>query len=110
MVNWLTAFALTQLIETPIYCAAQRGRPWPKRLGVAFGATCLSHPIVWFLIPQLFEERWEVRLASETFAVASEAVWLHLLGVKRPFLWSLVANLASFGTGLGLRAMLNWPP
>jgi hypothetical protein len=94
---WLVAFAVTQLVEVPIYRSA--GASW---LG-AFGASCITHPVVWFVIPRFLGRHYEAQLVvSEGFAVALEAAWLASLGVKRPIEWAFAANAASFCAGLAL--------
>ena len=104
---WLAAFFVTQLVEVPIYVRAQEG-PFARRFPIAFGASLLTHPIVWFLIPRLFEDYLVMAIAAETFAVLTEAIWLACFRVRRPLMWSLAANAASLGVGLTLRAMTGW--
>lgn len=97
---WLVAFAITQAVEVPIYGLGPLRRRW----AAAFGASLITHPIVWFVFPRFFPGPYEVMLAcAELFAVAIEAAWLASLGVQRPIEWSFIANAASFGTGLVLR-------
>jgi hypothetical protein len=116
-VAWASAFALTQLVEVPIYSLFLRAflpeRPFLSRIGIAFGASAITHPFVWFVFP-LMHARYAVYLAvSELFAVVVEAAWLRLTGVRRPvpvlLLASLVANGASAGLGLSARALFGWP-
>ncbi len=97
---WLAAFAFTQLIEVPLYLAAT-GRRWVA----AFGASLITHPIVWFVFPRYWPRgHWESMVAcAELFAVAIEAAWLASFGVKRPIEWAFAANAASFVTGLALQ-------
>lgn len=94
---WLKAFCLTQLIEVPIYAIALK-----KRWILGFGASMLTHPIVWFVIPFLWD--WKAYshflIVAEGFAVVAEFFYLHLLKVPKPWLWSLIANAASAGFGL----------
>ena len=96
---WLEAFVLTQVVEMPIYSVVAEGRWW-KRLAIAFGASAITHPIVWFVIMPNFGPYWTMVAIAEGFAFAAEAVYLRLLGVRRAWLWALVANAASFGGGL----------
>jgi hypothetical protein len=90
---WLLAFAVTQLVEVPIYLHATQ-RKWVA----AFGASALTHPLIWFVLPRYWPAgHWETQLAcSVLFSVAVEAAWLASFAVKRPIEWSLVANLSSF--------------
>src|SRR5262249_35014609 len=59
LLEWIYAFLFTQAVEVPIYVFALRGGPetppqraLAKRVLIAFGASALTHPIVWFVIPQ----------------------------------------------------------
>lgn len=112
MVAWLSAFAFTQLVEVPIYGYALRetAESRLKRLGVAFGASAITHPFVWFAFPLLFPDSYPLAVvASETFAVLVEAAYLRTFGVALYFSWSLVANASSFGLGILLRNLVGWP-
>lgn len=83
-----------------------------RRLLIAFGASLLTHPMVWFVIPPVigFEHYWTLLVpAAELFAVLVEALYLYLIGVPRALLWSLAANMMSFGLGLLSRDLLGWP-
>jgi hypothetical protein len=97
---WLIAFAVTQAVEVPIYGLGATERKW----GVAFGASLITHPIVWFVFPRYFPGSYPVMIAcAELFAVAIEATWLASFGVRKPIEWSFFANMASFCTGLVLQ-------
>ena len=124
MIHWLVAFAFTQIVEIPIYLRALRGRP-----AVAFGASALTHPIVWFVIPRVWVHLYLgliglsaalvipspliryvcMVLLAETFAVGVEALYLHVFKVRRALAWSLVANGASVTLGLLARSLFGWP-
>jgi hypothetical protein len=100
---WLLAFAFTQAVEIPIYRRA--GAP----LWVAFGASALTHPVVWFVFPRAgLPWLWMV-LWAELFAWLAEAAWLRWHGVRRPLWWSLLANGASLSLGLLSRHFLGGP-
>ncbi|MRG90859.1 hypothetical protein [Polyangium spumosum] len=119
------AFVLTQVIEVPIYQRALGVRP-----RVAFGASAITHPIVWFVLPAVW--RWMYVAAiqmdrrfvlgelgyylgygvlAEGFAVAVEAAYFWRAGItaKRAFGWALVANAVSSLLGQALRAGTGWP-
>lgn len=106
--QWLAAFVVTQAAEVPIYTLAQEERPMWQRLLVAFGASAITHPIVWFV---LYEPLLPIvgytpyLLIAETFAWGVEALWLRGWGVDRPALWSLTANAASVALGSLLRVL-----
>lgn len=104
VLRWLVAFAITQAVETPIYVRAQPGVRWPRRLAVAFGASAITHPLVWLAPREAFGSWIGYVLAAETFAIVVEALWLRAFGVARAGWWSLLANAASVAIGLALRA------
>ncbi len=105
MTAWLAAFAFTQLVEVPVYLRALRGRPV-----VAFGASLLTHPIVFFVFPAVWPgSYWAQVAAAEAFAVGAEAAYLSAFGVSRSVWWALAANALSLGLGLASRAAFGWP-
>ncbi len=107
MLAWLAAFAVTQIVEMPIYAFALRERGWAQRLALAFGASAVTHPFVWFLFPALIEPYWTMVVCAEAFAVGVEALWLWAFGLTgwRAILWALVANGTSVGVGFALYAL-----
>lgn len=130
--QWFWSFAFTQLVEVPIYLRALGGPdrvpapPWPHRVGLAFLASALTHPYVWFVFFALFYSRAYDDLAyrwpaldlhryaiyfifAETFAVVVEALLLRACGLRRALLWSLCANATSAGLGFLSRHYLGWP-
>ncbi len=100
ILRWLQAFVFTQIIEVPIYRRGFRCGFWE-----AFGASALTHPLVyWFVASGVWRVAWSWRAAAaESFAWGVEALYFAVLGRRRAGLWSLLANGASFGTG-----MLAW--
>lgn len=104
---WLPAFLLTEAVEAPIYRHAAGAR-WPA----ALLASAWTHPLVWFAFPVLFEGALgyvPMVVLAEAFAIGVEAAWLAHRGVRRPIVWSAVANGASVGVGLALRWVVGWP-
>lgn len=120
---WLAAFAFTQAVEMPIYRFGAK-----TRIDEAFCASAITHPVVWFVIPYLYERlyvamamRWEwarvddrigywvMVFFCEAFAVGVEAGYLKWLGKKRPLAWSFAANLASVSLGFLSRAVFHFP-
>lgn len=104
--GWLVAFFFTQLFEMPIYWKAS------SSLRVAFFASAMTHPVVWFVFPLLMDHGVEygpMVVLAETFAVLGEAGWLWFNGVPRPLLWSFVANLFSVACGVALRELVGFP-
>ena len=120
---WLSAFLFTQVVEIPIYVVAL-GRAssagataplddLPSRLAAAFGASLVTHPIVWFVFPRLPLGSYEGMVAgAETFAIVAEGIYFAALGAMRirsAMLWSLGANLTSVTLGLLSRHFFGWP-
>ena len=104
LIAWLWGFLFTQIVEIPIYAWPLRGR-----VGVAFTASAITHPIVWFVFPRLIQPYVPMVLAAELFAVVVETVWLRRFGVRHALLWSLAANGASVGLGFLSRALFGVP-
>ena len=105
MKAWLVAFAFTQIVEVPIYRRALGGRTL-----VAFGASAITHPIVWFVFPRLPIDGYvTVVVLAELFAWLVEAAWLGAFGLRRALAWSAAANGASLMLGLASRALFGVP-
>jgi hypothetical protein len=107
LLDWLIAFLFTEAVEIPIYVAAL-----PCSFLVAFGASAVTHPIVWF---GFFGLWWRAGylvkvFVAEAFAVLAEAAYFKLLfRRRRALLWSAVANAASLGLGLLSRHLFGVP-
>jgi uncharacterized RDD family membrane protein YckC len=103
---WLVAFVFTQMVEVPVY---SRG------LGVglvsAFGASAITHPILWFVIfPYLPLSYLWLTVVGEAFAFLVEAAYFgFLFRRRRALLWSALANGASFGVGMLSRKLFGVP-
>ena len=105
--RWLLAFALTQSVEMGVYAQAhERPRPLRERLAIAFACSGISHPLVWFVIPELTHDLvpgwWATVAIAEAFAVLSEAALLSSFAVRFALAWALLANATSFLVGLFL--------
>lgn len=106
---WLIAFATTQIIEIPIY-------RWGFKIPFidAVLASGFTHPIVWFVIPQLIplSNYWLFFAVAEAFAVLAEALWFFLRGHRNSLLASFAANATSASFGLlkwwALSKMATW--
>jgi hypothetical protein len=113
--SWLVAFAFTQAFEVPIYLWVMRRQAVELstlgRLLVAFGASALTHPIVWFVLPRLQSTLgyWGYVAVAEVFAVLVEAAYVARFGVERALLWAFVANAASASIGLTSRWLFGVP-
>ncbi len=110
--RWLWAFVFTELVETGIYVHALPSRPLRERLAIGLGASAITHPIVWYVIPDVTQSLgltwWPTVAIAEVFAVLIETGWLASFGVRRAFFWSLAANMTSFSLGLFGYAILRW--
>ena len=108
---WLLAFALTELVEVPIYRVALRPRRGVRAWGLAALPSALTHPLVWFAAPLLRggASYLAMTCAAELLAVVVEAALLRALGVRRALLWSVVANGSSTAVGLTLRMWIGVP-
>lgn len=98
--SWALAFALTQLVEVPIYRALARVRWWQ-----AFSLSLVTHPAVWYVFPSLGARAalsWTQMLwLAEGFAYVVEAALLRAYGVRwsRAIAVSMLANTASIVAG-----------
>jgi hypothetical protein len=107
---WLLAFAVTQIIEMPIYCALA-----PVTWRRAFLLSLATHPVVWFVIPPLAEaagvRHAQVVWIAEAFAYATEVAMLCAWRVRwwRSIAVAAIANTASFGVGELIRAVWGVP-
>lgn len=111
--RWLSAFVFTQLVEIPIY------RRWfGASVSVAFGASAITHPIVWLVFMywgRLLGFSFATRAVSaELFAFFVEALYFAYVlrprpGAGRALAGSLIANGASLGLGFLAQALFNWP-
>lgn len=104
---WARAFVVTQLVEVPIYRGVAK-----VPLGLAFAASAVTHPIVWFVFfSPRFTLGYDARLASaETFAVLAEAAMIATrMRWWRALAFSLLANASSVVVGEILRYFLGFP-
>ena len=105
--SWWTAFVLTQAIEIPIYLLGMRRSAihpaW--RLAAAFGASALTHPVVWFVFPELSLPYPAYFALAESFAVLAEWAYLRSFEIPRSGLLALVANATSATIGLVLHSL-----
>jgi hypothetical protein len=116
VIEWLSAFVLTQAVEMPLYVRALRaGQPptierLPIALAVAFAASAITHPIVYFVMPMLIPGEWlTMVMVAELFAIAAEAAWLRAFKLPRALAWAAFANAASVLVGIVSRQLFDWP-
>ena len=113
--SWLGAFALTQVVEMGVY-ANTPGPPRPlrERLAIAFGASAITHPIVWFVITPLYLplelDWWTLVTVAEIFAFVTEGLWMAAFSHRLSYAFgaSLLANGLSFTIGLFCYELLGW--
>ncbi len=109
VIEWLSAYGFTQIVEFPVYERALRPRPRAERFWLALAPSALTHPFVWFAFPQLPVPYLAMVVLAEAFAFGVEWAVLAALGVPRAWLWSLAANALSLGLALISRAVFAWP-
>lgn len=111
--SWFPAFLFTQAFEVPIYLVVMDRQRLPfssgAQVAIAFGASALTHPIVWFVIPKLGLSYTGYVALAEVFAVGAEALYFARFGVRRALLWSFVANATSASLGLLSRWAFGFP-
>jgi len=95
-------FALTLVLEAPVYLVAFQTRPFKERIILWFCANATSYPPVFFLFPYLPISPLARELSAEVWAPLCEiGVASFLLGkiTPRERGWIVVANLLSWLTG-----------
>ena len=107
--GWPAAFALTLLLETPVYAPALWRSFGPRTPLVILLLNAVTHPVVWFVFPYS-TPWWTGFAAAELFAWLVEAALLAALGkarfsrepipAGRAVLLALSANALSAGAGL----------
>jgi len=112
--GWFAAFVVTLAVELPIagYLLRRAGLDL-LRLGLLIVfANLVTHPIVWFVIPQfVLVDTTTYTVTAETWAIAAEALfyWVAIRGLSAR--WALtvaiVANAASFLAGRLISQL--WP-
>lgn len=104
-VAWAWAFAFTQVVEIPIY-RRTLGCVWLR----AFGASALTHPVIWLVFPHVRAPYAFVVAGVELFAWLAEAAYFtRPYGVRRALVASLLANASSFVLGSISRALFGVP-
>lgn len=103
---WLTAFALTVVVEVPLVLYLLRRSPVePVRLAaLVVYANLATHPIVWFVLSQLLlVGTIPYVVAAEAWAIAVEGVFYRVtvsdLTWPRAMAVAGISNAASFTAG-----------
>jgi hypothetical protein len=104
------ALCLSAAIEAPVAYATVRFARWPCRgplyaAAASALATALTHPLLWALALWAYDRMpaWQALLGLEALVVLAEAVpiaWIARLRWRQAILVSLLANAASFLSGL----------
>jgi hypothetical protein len=109
--DYLIVFLKTCLLESPFYFYCFRKESFPRRLSYLLFANFLTHPLVFFFIPTLFDKYIHAALVSEAFAPLVEMAFVvSVLMMKREkrsvlvtsALVILMANLFSWEVGMYL--------
>jgi hypothetical protein len=113
----LVGYLISVAVETPVLVALlSRRHPVRARLFAGVWLTACTYPVVWLVLPPLFDGagRSAYLLVAETFAPAAECAifWLAFVrplapdrrATARDFATVTVANLCSFGVGEVLSA------
>lgn len=103
---WLIAFIFTEVVEVPIYARGLR-----VGLPAAFGASALTHPLLWFVFFPLVDLSYVGKLVIGEVSVflVEAAYFAFLFRRKRALLWSGLANGASLGLGMLSRWLFGVP-
>jgi hypothetical protein len=116
MLRWLAAFAFTQYVEVPLWAEAlekygANKRGFGARAAIGFGASALTHPVVWFVFPRIVPfGYWPMVGAAETFAVVAEALYMKAFGLRRARDSSIASGRRrSSRLGFLCRWLFGWP-
>lgn len=104
---WLRAFLITVAVEVPVVVPLTRASQVSaaRRAALAVFAQLATHPLVWFVFPQLVGLTGRTSLLlSEAWAWLAETVFylvaLPGLSLSRAVAASAIANAASIAVGL----------
>jgi hypothetical protein len=109
--DYLIVFLKTCLLESPFYFYCFRREGFSRRLAYLLFSNFLTHPLVFFFIPTLFDKYITAALVSEAFAPAVEMTFVVsvLMAKKAPLrklafsaFVILCANLFSWEVGMYL--------
>ena len=107
---WFMAFALTQIVEVPLYRYAAPVRWWQ-----GFSLSLVTHPCVWYVIPPICYGNGmsyeRIITIAELFAWLTEAAMLRMYGLRwrRALIIALLVNAASVVVGMTTRELFGWP-
>ncbi len=106
----LVGYMLTIAVETVVLLAGlSRRHTVHVRLFAGIWLTACTYPVVWLVLPPLFEDRATFLMVAESFAPAAECLLFWFAFVRplareqgktiRDFVAITVANFCSFGLG-----------
>lgn len=112
----LLSYVLTAIVETAVLLALlSRRHSLRDKLFAGIWLSAVTYPVVWLVLPPLFEARWLYVLIAETFAPVAECAlfWFAFIrprsrdpsATTRDLAAIVLANLASFGLGEVIRAL-----
>jgi hypothetical protein len=107
--QWLRSFILTVAVELAVaWRILRHDEPSPaRRVALVTFASLSTHPLVWFVFPQLPVPGSLQLVLAESFAVIAEAAFYAVsiagLSRTRAFGVSALANASSFAVPLALR-------
>ncbi|MFO0800047.1 MAG: hypothetical protein U0804_21455 [Gemmataceae bacterium] len=116
----LAGYTLTVAVETAVLLVGlSRRHPVPARLFAGAWLTACTYPVVWLVLPPLFETRLAYLVVAEVFAPAAECVLFYLAFLQgrapdpratgRDMAAVVVANVASFVVGEIIYALVVDP-
>ena len=109
LADWALSFALTLIVEVPLFAALGRGLPAWRAAVVGAVGSCVTHPLLWFVWPRIVSDYTAFLVTGEVLVTLIEALIVVIAlpdaGLRRALVMSCVANAASLGLGLVLRAL-----
>jgi hypothetical protein len=110
--SWLLSFGFTLLVEVPVGAWRLGDLPRRRVLAALVAATSSTHPLLWWVLPRMFDDYWTFVVVGEVAVVLVESVVLRLLvpaSTRDALSASLWANGASYLAGILLRSAGVWP-
>jgi len=112
-------YLLTVSMELPVLMAGlSRRHTASHRLFAGFWLTACTYPVVWLVLPPLFESRTWYLIVAETFAPLGECLIFYLAFIRgkpncrrdtvHDMVSITVANLISFGLGEVFNRSVGW--
>jgi len=106
--DYLIVFLKTCICESPFYFICFRKEPFLKFMKYLIAANLLTHPIVFFVIPVLFDKYITSALVAEAYAAVGEMIFVAILLSRKEskmtvalgVLLIALANLFSWEVGM----------